>query len=238
MQTLLLFTRYPRPGCCKTRLIPALGAKGAAELARAFLLDLAERLARADLGPARRIICFDPPHARARFRALLARPAVILRRFELLPQSGGALGQRLAAALRNVSGKMNASPVAFIGSDAPDLPTASLSAGFKHAARGRAYLQLALDGGYVLLVVPAGTPPAIFSRIDWSSARTGRQQAQRIRAAGIQVVIAKRRWRDVDEATDLIALKKRSSRAAPRTQRYLAGWPTVASASRPMSSHH
>jgi glycosyltransferase A (GT-A) superfamily protein (DUF2064 family) len=130
------------------------------------------------------------------------------------------LGQRLAAALRGVSRMTNAGPVAFIGSDAPDLPSSALRAGFKHAARGRAYLQLAHDGGYVLLVVPAGTPPAIFSRIDWSSARTGAQQARRIRAAGIPVVIARKRWRDVDEPADVAALRQRLRPGiAPRTSR-------------------
>jgi len=32
--SLVLFTRLPRPGRAKTRLIPALGAEGAAELQR------------------------------------------------------------------------------------------------------------------------------------------------------------------------------------------------------------
>ena len=31
---LIVFTRYPQPGRAKTRLIPALGAEGAAELQR------------------------------------------------------------------------------------------------------------------------------------------------------------------------------------------------------------
>ena len=60
--TLVLMTRSPRAGATKTRLIPALGAEGAAQLAAAFLDDLIERfgtfpiakrvLAWADQGPA------------------------------------------------------------------------------------------------------------------------------------------------------------------------------------------
>ncbi|MER3588084.1 MAG: hypothetical protein C4322_07470, partial [Mastigocladus sp. ERB_26_1] len=33
-QHLIIFTRYPEPGLTKTRLIPALGARGAANLQR------------------------------------------------------------------------------------------------------------------------------------------------------------------------------------------------------------
>jgi glycosyltransferase A (GT-A) superfamily protein (DUF2064 family) len=33
-ELLIIFTRYPEPGKAKTRLIPALGAQGAAELQR------------------------------------------------------------------------------------------------------------------------------------------------------------------------------------------------------------
>ena len=44
---LVLFARAPVPGESKTRLIPALGAAGAAELYRCFLLDALASIAEA-----------------------------------------------------------------------------------------------------------------------------------------------------------------------------------------------
>lgn len=43
--TVVVFAKPPRPGEVKTRLIPALGPEGAAELAAAFLADVTEALA-------------------------------------------------------------------------------------------------------------------------------------------------------------------------------------------------
>jgi len=230
VSTLLLFAKYPRAGLAKTRLIPALGAAGAARLAEAFMLDFLERLAREEFGAdVRRVLCFDPPDAADDFRALLARekpgadlPQALAARekgaggFTLVPQAAGNLGERLAAALEHASG----GPAIFVGADAPDLPLAEIAAAIQHAREGRAYLQRACDGGYVLLALPAGATRDVFSAITWSAATTAAQQAERIRAAKLELVESAQVWPDVDEPADLPSLKARllkNPALAPRT---------------------
>src|SRR5215472_3367095 len=73
--TLIVFSREPRAGYCKTRLIPRLGAEGAAELARAFLVDAISKC-RA-LNPARLIIAAQAQDGVANSRGL----RLIARRF-------------------------------------------------------------------------------------------------------------------------------------------------------------
>jgi glycosyltransferase A (GT-A) superfamily protein (DUF2064 family) len=41
---LILFTRYPEPGTTKTRMIPKLGAEGAAELQRQMTQHIVSRV--------------------------------------------------------------------------------------------------------------------------------------------------------------------------------------------------
>src|SRR5688572_16439855 len=119
---LALFTRVPGAEPAKTRLAAALGAARAEALARAFLLDTLSRLAALDVALA---LWHTPPHASERLRRLLRQhgaegPATRADAGEtprlvsnsctrerghdrgpaLFPQSGGALGRRLEAALQ------------------------------------------------------------------------------------------------------------------------------------------
>ncbi len=220
---LLMFSKYPQPGRCKTRLVPALGAEGAARLASAFLRDLAARLAQAHCGAQRLFLFFDPPDALAQFQALLQQPAGILRHFALCPQSPGNLGERLAAAAETVRAE-GCGPLALIGSDAPDLPLDAIRTGFQHAAGGRAYLLPAQDGGYVLLALPRSASPAVFEQIDWSTARTCGQQAERLESLGVPTIVSETNGWDVDEPGDLAPLKERLARdpaSAPLTHALL-----------------
>src|SRR5579872_1262440 len=85
-QVLGLFAKWPASGTVKTRL--AAGAPDwGARVARAFLLDMVDRLATVD---ARRVLVFAPAAGGPEFAALVGD------RFDLTPQSEGDLGQRLA----------------------------------------------------------------------------------------------------------------------------------------------
>ncbi|MFM8218275.1 MAG: glycosyltransferase, partial [Planctomycetaceae bacterium] len=66
MRLLGLFAKAPIPGQAKTRLIPALGAEGAAQVAEAFLRDTARRFQ--SVAEAR-WLCYSPaqPVAKAWF---------------------------------------------------------------------------------------------------------------------------------------------------------------------------
>ena len=113
--TLLLFTRYPQPGQTKTRLIPALGAVGAAFVQRQMTEQAVGKARQFSALPGRRLeICSTG----ADFRSMGLWLGFDLKYCD---QGGGDLGQRM---LRAVKGAFShgAVSVIVIGSDCPALP--------------------------------------------------------------------------------------------------------------------
>ncbi|MCW8133965.1 MAG: TIGR04282 family arsenosugar biosynthesis glycosyltransferase [Planctomycetota bacterium] len=223
MSALLLFAKFPAPGEAKTRLIPALGEARAAALAEAMLLDLAERFAREDLGAnVTRVLCYTPQEREADFKRLLAREE-LYRRWLWVPQVPGDLGARLKAALA-WSAMAGMGPVAFVGADCVELDAATVRNALAQAAQGTAAIHPARDGGYVLLALPAHTPPKVFDAIPWSTAETCAKQVEALRAAGLRVETGEA-FADVDEPADVDALRERLKARADfclRVQRVLA----------------
>ena len=151
----VVFARLPTPGRAKTRLIPALGARGAAEVHR----RLTERtLARVRLSglPFEVRSTGAPPAA---FTAWLGDAAVI-------DQGEGDLGRRLLSAGPPY-------PTLFIGSDAPDLtPTLLLDAA------------AALDRAEALLGLRRRCD-AVFADMTWSTDRVCAETRARLHAASM-----------------------------------------------------
>ena len=202
---LVLFTKCPEPGKCKTRLVPALGESAAAALAEAFLKDLTQRLAKSSLSfSARLVLCYDPPGARDKIKSLLQEPAIVLQKFSLLAQSSGDLGERLASATQRLRARYSGALV-FIGADAPDLPLDVLDTAFRYARSGKSFLKPALDGGYTCLALPPVALHTVFFDIDWSAPDTCKQQAARLRDLGVPTIVANSPWFDVDVPDDLSA---------------------------------
>src|SRR5258706_7605665 len=90
--TLALVARAPVPGRCKTRLVPALGAEGAARLYEAMLGDSFAALAR--VGATRLVLLAAPEEDGVAALRALAPPG-----WDVVAQSSGDLGARLARAL-------------------------------------------------------------------------------------------------------------------------------------------
>ncbi len=222
MATLIVFAKLPASGKVKTRLAPVLGALGAAQLAEAFLLDLTERLALSLDSKIACVLCFDPPDAELEFRRLLASLPGVLTRFQLVPQSGGGLGERLANAL-TVARKTFSAPYIFIGTDAPDLSVKQIEYAAELTTLGPACITPADDGGYVLLALPDEAPPDVFEQIEWSTRETAAQQMRQLSRCGIGRICSEP-WPDVDEPGDLPALFQRleaNPTRAPRTLQFL-----------------
>lgn len=223
MSVLALFAKLPVAGRVKTRLIPALGAEGAAKLAEGFLLDLVERLAGSLEEKFECVLCFDPPDAEAAFRRLLADVPGAYARFEFVAQNGGDLGERLGNALAAVR-TGHSGPYIFIGTDAPDLALAELQQAVAVSSGESAYLVSADDGGYVLVALPGHAPPEVFRNIEWSSSRTCADQLRQLVRCGMKPIVRAASWPDVDEAKDLSLLEQRLEREpaiAPRTLAFL-----------------
>ena len=166
---LVIFTRYPTPGAAKTRLIPALGAEGAAMLHQ----RLTARTVAVAVASALPIELWVTGGDAAAFREWLGALVV-------LDQGEGGLGTRLLAAAAPY-------PVIFIGTDAPDLTVAHLRAAADAVLAGRCVIGAAEDGGYWLLGLPAPVP-RVFDDIAWSTATVAAETIARLREAGHEPV--------------------------------------------------
>ena len=188
----VVLAKAPTAGFAKTRLIPALGAAGAAALA-ARLLEHAVREAR-DAGLGTVELCCAPGAAHSAFRALagLAR---------LSDQGEGDLGQRMARAFERAfaAGERR---VLLIGSDAPALVAGVLREAAQQLAGSDAVFVPTLDGGYALVGLRQKNCPALFDRMTWSCATVMRETRARLAAAGLShVELAP--LADIDEPADL-----------------------------------
>ena len=200
---IIVFARAPVPGHAKTRLIPMLGADGAAAL-QALLIERA--LATALAAAIGRVELWCTPSAQ---HPLLAG---FLRRHRIdgVTQCDGDLGARMQhAAMATLA---VAPRVLLIGSDCPALTPADLRAAETALqAQHEAVLIPAEDGGYVLLGLN-WWDSQLFSEITWGSSQVLAATRARLLALGW-------RWReldplwDVDRPTDLERL--RESRLVP-----------------------
>lgn len=158
--SLNLLGRAPSPGFSKTRLIPALGAEGAAR-AHAALLTHVARLARqwcAMRGPEHRFRLWATPDFRAPLFARLAEAS------QLRVQPEGDLGARLRGIAQAALAEAEA--VLLLGGDAASLDFATLNRAEEALSRHPAVLIPALDGGYVLLGLTRYAPE-LFREIPW-----------------------------------------------------------------------
>jgi uncharacterized protein len=189
--TLLVIAKEPRPGRVKTRLTPPFTPEEAAVLAEAALADTLDAVART---PARR-----------RVLVLDGTPGPWLPSgFEVLPQCGGGLDERLAAAFASCTG-----PALLIGMDTPQVTPEVLTVDF---ADCDAYFGPAEDGGFWALGL-AEPDPARLRGVPMSTPHTG--AAQRSRLADLRIHNLPP-MRDVDTAydADLVAKAAPSGRFA------------------------
>ena len=170
MVAVQVFARAPEPGEAKTRLIPALGAEGAARLHRRLVEDTVRTARQARIGPVTMWCTPDPSHPD--LVALAERHGA-----GLATQRGAGLGERMHDALRD--GLSTCRGALVVGSDCPFLTAADLADAASLLAAGRdAVIGPASDGGYYLLAVKRADE-ALFSAIAWGT--SGVLQATRAR---------------------------------------------------------
>jgi len=195
---LVVFAKAPQAGVAKTRLIPALGAQGAADLARRMLQHtLQQALAAtqaADLGPVE--LCMSPGPDDAAWAGVEI-PAAVLR----TSQGDGDLGQRMARAVERVTATPGQS-ILLMGTDCPTLNAARIEEAARALEQHDAALVPVADGGYVLVGLHAPCP-AIFADIAWSTPSVAAVTLQRM------VMLGQRVWvgptlHDIDERADLV----------------------------------
>jgi glycosyltransferase A (GT-A) superfamily protein (DUF2064 family) len=189
--TLLVIAKQPRPGRVKTRLVPPCTPGQAAALAEAALADTLHAVLAA---PARR-----------RVLALDGEPGSWLPPgFDIVPQCGGGLDERLAGAFAAADG-----PALLIGMDTPQVTPSLLTVDW---AVADAWFGPAADGGFWALGLRV-PDPGLVRGVPMSAASTGARQRARLDAAGLRVADLPR-LRDVDTAADAVAV----ARGVPRSR--------------------
>ena len=171
---IIIFAKAPQAGLAKTRLIPALGAEGAARLAQRMLQVTVASAQAAALGPLQ--LCLTPPPADSAWANFTWAAGV-----ELRGQGEGDLGQRMARAVEQ--GVQQGLPVLLIGTDCPQLTPALLHQAAQALFSHDSVLFPASDGGYVLLGLRRANP-RVFAGIAWSSASVAASTRARLAELG------------------------------------------------------
>jgi uncharacterized protein len=212
-----VFAKAPLAGYAKTRLIPSLGAEGAAALQHR-LTERAVRIAvSAALG--RTTLWCAPGPEHPSFQDLQARF-----RIRLVAQPRGDLGARMLAAFAAAAPE----GVVLIGSDCPSLEPGDLRQAADALATGAdVAISPAEDGGYGLIA--ARRPfPVLFENIPWSTPAVASVTRERAAGAGLKLVGLRRAW-DVDTPADYARLvrsgllgreKGSDASTAPDAQRF------------------
>jgi rSAM/selenodomain-associated transferase 1 len=194
---LLVIAKEPVAGRVKTRLCPPCTPEQAARLARAALEDTLAACDRA-AGGGRRVL------------VLSGRPGAWLPPgWEVIPQRGEGLAERLAAAFADVGG-----PALLVGMDTPQVLPDGVAEGLAALDRADAAFGPATDGGYWAIGLRE-PDPAVFAGVRMSRVFTGAIQRARLAALGLRTVDLPP-LRDVDDiaAARAVALDAPGTRFA------------------------
>jgi rSAM/selenodomain-associated transferase 1 len=189
---IVVMAKAPLTGLAKTRLATALGAEGAAALARRMLVHAAEQAVAASVGPVE--ICATPDLTHEVFTALQQRFDLALH-----TQGDGDLGMRMHRAFVRHGG-----PLLLMGSDIPALDADLLRSAGALLATHDAVFVPAHDGGYALVGLRAPCA-ALFVDMAWSVPTVMAVTRKRLRAAGLRHAELPA-VHDIDEAVDLVHL--------------------------------
>lgn len=193
---ILVFAKAPIPGYSKTRLIPVLGADGAALLQQKMTEQIVQHSVISDLG-AVSLYCV-PDGSHHSFTKLQREYPLTLK-----IQQGDDLGERMSRAIRSELEGSDA--VILVGSDCPQLDSTILCGVGSELRQSDVVIVPAVDGGYVLIAMRQSASThleAIFGGIEWGSSKVLAQTEKRLSDTGLG-------WykfpelRDVDREEDL-----------------------------------
>ncbi len=207
---LIIFTRYPVPGRTKTRLIPALGAEGAADLQRQMTehtLNNIRPLTDKGIGVQVR---FDGDEAGEMVQWLGDE-------LDLAPQGEGNLGDRMKRAFTD-SFSEGLEKVVVIGTDCPSLDSDSVLEALYLLEENALVLGPATDGGYYLIGIRSDDPEwlyeLIFENIPWGTNQVFNVTVNALAETGLDLGLLDEKA-DVDEPEDLIHWEKEMSTQYP-----------------------
>ncbi len=155
MTTLVVLAKAPEAGRVKTRLCPPLTLAGAADVAAAALADTLDAVLASTVD--RRVL------------ALCGAMASIPPGFEVRPQRGDGLGQRLTAAFADCG----PGPVLLIGMDTPQVTAGLLDNALRQLAASEAVLGRTHDGGWWALGLRDVGHAVVLADVPMSTCDTG-----------------------------------------------------------------
>lgn len=200
-----IFAKPPVPAEVKTRLIPALGAAGAAELASAMLLDIW------------RTVEFCPGVRPILATTLPGDFPVSVSPDDIWLQGDGDLGERIERIFNH--GLLQAPAVIAVGADSPALTAAHLQAALDALQTNDVVVGPSADGGFYLLGLRS-RQAGLFYSLPWSSSQTLQALKKRISERWLSIAELEPLF-DVDTPSDLLIL-----------QEYLLSHPSLAPAAR------
>ena len=183
---ILVFAKAPRPGFAKTRLIPLLGAEGAAALHARLIKHTLQTVKRAAVG----VIELHGTPADDDFLRYCAD------RYDaqLLEQSAGDLGARMCAALRDALNSCTGAIL--VGTDCAALTVRQVRRAARALGDGSdAVFVPTEDGGYALIGL-ARCDAGLFEGIAWSTPAVMDETRTRLRDLGW-------RWHELDTVWDV-----------------------------------
>jgi uncharacterized protein len=186
-----VFARAPIAGVAKTRLIPRLGAEGAADLHAALVRKTLQTAVASSLGPVTLWCATDRDHA---FFAAMRRDFGV----ELRAQADGDLGERMLSAFRAHA----PDPLLLIGTDCPVMTPEHLRQAARDLIAGADAVFLpAEDGGYALvgLKVPIAD---ILLHMPWGTDAVMAETRRRLSRLGASWTEPATVW-DIDRPEDL-----------------------------------
>jgi rSAM/selenodomain-associated transferase 1 len=190
-----ILARAPQPGIAKTRLIPALGAAGAAALQERLIRRAVRPATDAALGPVS--VWGAPDDTHPLLRAMRTRCGVTLH-----SQPDGDLGARMHAAATAAGG-----PVLVIGTDCPALDADRLHLAAATLRNYDAVVIPAEDGGYVLIGLLRPPPAELFADIEWSTESVMSETRKRLQTLTLTWRELPTLW-DNDRPEDLERLRR------------------------------
>ena len=200
----ICFTRVPKPGRTKTRLLGLLNPEQCARLHWAFLEDLAKVYAQveADL-----FVFHTPDDGWEQLKAVF--PGALA----FFPQTGADLGEKMYNAIASVLSR-GYEQVVLTGTDLPQMTASHLQSGFDALADGNIAIGKTPDGGYYLIgmKLPHKAP---FHVADYGGATVYDNTIAAIRSAGLTVAPALP-CADVDTPEDLRNLRPAQDTATAR----------------------
>lgn len=194
-QHLIIFTRYPEPGKTKTRLIPALGVEGAANLQRQMTEYTLSKVKQVQQSIG---ISFEVRFAGGDLRLMQNWLGTELI-FQV--QGEGDLGKRMDNSFLSAFNQ-GAQEVVIIGIDCPGVNAEVLAEAFEKIQNSDLLLGPAVDGGYYLIGLRRAIGK-LFINIDWGTAKVLQQTVDIAKQLNLSVAYLPT-LADVDREEDLV----------------------------------